>query len=213
MSLKHIVPKRKRQRRKGKTQEMVRHKSKHHRLSSEYNLSINRSTDRRFQHIKYKGSLMSVSCLRECSMKEGSFFLTGERQLTHGGVWKQHITPGNLHRHGWLLQKSPVPVSSHSGGPVRNSPLTQNPSPQTIPNSKVKTAISGGAAWQILGWQSDQGFYPRDGMGWLHIPLLWETENGVLFCNILAGSQDLSFKGRTRDCLKVSFIKRDHRFY
>lgn len=150
MSLKHIVPKRKRQRRKGKTQEMVRHKSKHHRLSSEYNLSINRSTDRRFQHIKYKGSLMSVSCLRERSVKEGSFFLTGERQLTHGGVWKQHH-PWQ-HSQTWVtLTEVTMPVSSHSGGPVRNSPLTQNPSPQTIPNSKVKTAISGGAAWQILG--------------------------------------------------------------
>lgn len=79
---------------------MVRHKSKHHRRSSEYNLSINTRTDRRFQRIKYKGSLRSAFCLRERSVKEGTFFLAGERQLTHGGVWKQHITPGNLHRHG-----------------------------------------------------------------------------------------------------------------
>lgn len=64
MSLEHIVAKRKRQKRKGKEDSRNGKRQEQASQNLQYTLSINISKDRRFQHIEYKGSLMSVSCFK-----------------------------------------------------------------------------------------------------------------------------------------------------
>ena len=79
-------------------------KTKHHRISSEFNINIKINTNVRFQ-LNTKGVSRVFPTVSECRLEKGHSSSQENANLLMEAWWEGWITPGNSHRHEWLLQK------------------------------------------------------------------------------------------------------------